>query len=327
MDEFALINRFFTSLGRHSHGSQADTVIQGIGDDCAVLSVPSGQSLVVSIDTLVEGTHFVAGTDPAQLAWRLLGASVSDLAAMGAEPAWVTLALTLPAADESWLKPFSAALGEGLAYYGINLVGGDTTRGPLSLSAQVHGFVPHGAALLRSGARAGDLVCVSGTLGDSRGGLECILNADIAANDYLLDRFYRPTARVSLGQHMRRYATAAADISDGLLADLQHILTASCVGATVNPDLLPISTQLAAHFDNETAKRWALSGGEDFELCLTIAPECWQVLCEKAPSLAAQLTSIGVVDAELGLRLQTAEGTVSAAAVGFNHFANETRNS
>ena len=192
LGEFELIRRYF------AEASTDASVALGIGDDCALLIPEPGEAMAVSIDTLVEGTHFLPGTPPEHLATRLLGASVSDLAAMGARPAWFTLALTLPDATEEWLEPFAISLINTAKQMNIRLVGGDTTRGPLCLSAQVHGFVPVDKALKRQGAQVGDLICVTGTLGDSRGGLETLLKHDAESDQvrYLQQRFYAPTPRL-----------------------------------------------------------------------------------------------------------------------------------
>ncbi len=312
MGEFELIRRFF------SRQSADPSVVLGVGDDCAVLQPPDGQQLVVSIDTLVEGIHFLPATKPDLIARRLLGAAVSDLAAMGAQPAWLTLALTLPTADSDWLSAFSEALFDACQQWGLSLVGGDTTRGHLTLSAQVHGFVPAGQALLRRGACPGDLVLVSGTLGDSRAGLETLLkqrplDADVIE---LQQRFYAPAPRLALGQNLRNFATSCIDISDGLLADLGHILQASQCGAEINCDQLPLSASLKNCFDAETCRNWALTGGEDFELCFTL-PE------SKLSQLSAVLdiTPIGRITAEAGIKLFEQGKPVSLNSNGYDHFS------
>ena len=334
MDEFALIRQYFQSLQRDS---SMCGVSVGIGDDCAVLNVAPDQQLVVSIDTLVEGTHFLPDTPAEQLAWRLLGASVSDLAAMGATPAWLTLALTLPHADESWVSSFSAALSDATQEYKIQLVGGDTTRGPLTLTAQVHGFVQTGCALLRSGAKSGDLVCVTGTLGDSRAGLESLLNDShlksapathvspnhipLAENiEYLRQRFYRPLPRISTGKLIVPFASSCIDISDGLLGDLNHILEHSRVGAQINPAALPLSIALQASTDAETAQKWALTGGEDFELCFTVPAEQWVNLQAQLQHHDVPVTAIGAICDKPGLQLFQAGEWCSVEANGYKHF-------
>ncbi|MBA4503368.1 thiamine-phosphate kinase [Marinobacterium sp. 3-1745] len=304
-------------------GQQGQGVVTGIGDDCAVLQVPSGQQLVVSIDTLVEGTHFLPGTAPRHVACRLLGAAVSDLAAAAATPAWLTLALTLPRSDPDWLEPFAAALAERATELGIRLVGGDTTRGEtLTLSAQVHGFVPSGEALLRRGAQAGDRILVSGTLGDSRAGLETLLRPPAPHADvhYLQQRFYRPEPRLALARQLRPHVRAGLDISDGLLADLGHLLEASGLGADLWQDRVPRSAVLQRFYPRD-ALVWALSGGEDFELCLSVAAEEVPACLKVAERLGVLLTDIGCVTAAPGLRVLDAAGQVrTGLASGYDHF-------
>lgn len=306
---------------------QGAGVITGIGDDCAVLQVPAGQQLVVSIDTLVEGTHFLPDTPPAEVANRLLGAAVSDLAAAAATPAWLTLALTLPEADPHWLEPFAAALAQRADELGISLVGGDTTRGAtLTLSAQVHGLVAEGQALLRSGAQVGDRILVSGTLGDSRGGLETLLQP-LPVDDrvqYLQQRFYRPEPRIELARRLRPHVHAGLDISDGLLADLNHLLEASGVGAEIERDRVPCSDALRQTYPQQ-AVDWALSGGEDFELCLSVAAEQAGACIAAAQTLGIGLTEVGRMTAERGLRVLDAEGRVIEGLVqGYDHFKEST---
>ncbi|MBY4675545.1 thiamine-phosphate kinase [Marinobacterium arenosum] len=312
MGEFELIRRYF------ARQPAVDSVALGIGDDCALLQLPIGRQLAVSIDTLVEGTHFLAGSDPARLAERLLGAAVSDLAGMAAEPLWFTLALTLPEADPAWLEPFARRLSERAADFGIVLVGGDTTRGHRTMSVQVHGAVEPGRALTRRGAQPGDLVCVTGTLGDSRGGLQTLLDQSAASGDvdWLRQRFYCPEPRLAVGHRIGGIATAGLDISDGLLADLGHLLEDG-LGAEIELDGLPLSAALVARFGREQARQWALSGGEDFELCFTL-PEAQRSLLA---SLSDQVTVVGRIEAESGLRLRHPDGRLeSVAAAGFDHF-------
>lgn len=329
MDEFALIRQYFQPLQRD--GLRCGVSV-GIGDDCAVLNVPPGQQLVVSIDTLVEGTHFLPDTPAEQLAWRLLGACISDLAAMGASPAWLTLALTLPHVDESWISAFSAALSNATQQYDIQLVGGDTTRGPLTLTAQVHGFVKAECALLRSGAKPGDLICVTGTLGDSRAGLESLLSYSSAHNaslnhspsdenlEYLRQRFYRPSPRISTGKLISPFASACIDISDGLLGDLNHILEQSGVGAQINPTALPLSAALQAFADSDTAQKWALTGGEDFELCFTVPPQHWTDLQGQLQHHDVPVATIGAICDKQGIQLFRAGAWHTVDASGYTHF-------
>lgn len=317
MNEFALIRRYFSTITEPGDG-----VVLGIGDDCAQLRLPAGHDLVVSIDTLVEGTHFLPGSDPALIASRLLGAAASDLAAMGAEPAWFTLALTLPRADKAWLAPFAAQLARSAREFGLRLVGGDTTRGPLTLSAQVHGFVPEGRGLHRRGASVGDRICVTGTLGDSRGGLECQLNPEQGVDDALMARFFVPQPRLATGRLIADHASACIDISDGLLADLGHILECSEVGARVERQRLPLSDALIERAGREQALDWALSGGEDFELCFTVPESRWAALEQALVGHAVPVTCIGeILPAEQGLQLDDNGQLRPIGASGYDHFA------
>lgn len=318
MGEFELIRRYFESAVAAN-----GTVALGIGDDCALLRAPmDGSLLAVSIDTLVEGVHFLPGTDPAQLAQRLLGAAVSDLAAMAATPAWFTLALTLPQADPQWLEPFATALAARAAELGIALVGGDTTHGPLTLTVQVHGWVQPETALRRDRAQVGDCVLVSGTLGDSRGGLQTLLDHDDSNDgvDWLRQRFYRPEPRVELAQALASGLHAGIDISDGLLADLGHILEQSGVGARIDLEQLPLSNALVEYAGLEQAQHWALNGGEDFELCLTAAPDQLPRLEQLAAEQGVRLSCIGWIDAEPGLNLYSQGEPLAVPAAGYDHF-------
>ncbi|WP_210395925.1 thiamine-phosphate kinase [Motiliproteus sediminis] len=311
LSEFALIERYLQSLSTGAEG-----VALGIGDDCALLEIPAGQQLALSVDTLVEGVHFPATISPADLACRALNACVSDLAAMGAEPRWLTLALTLPEANEPWLAAFAAALGEGLKGFGMALVGGDTTRGALSLTLQVHGLVPAAQALRRDGARPGDGVYVTGTLGDAMAGLDQLQQRQ-APNSALLGRFFRPCARVQAGLRLRGRASAAVDISDGLAADLGHVLGRSGVGATLWLDQLPLSEPMRDNYTAEQAQRFALGGGEDFELCFTLPPAGETELGD----LGVSWTRIGTIDAEPGLRGRDAAGRIAVLPQhGYQHF-------
>lgn len=265
--EFSLISRYFSHLGR---GAAVDL---GVGDDCAILRLDATERLATSVDTMLEGVHFPAGTLPGHIAFRAVSAAASDLAAMGARPLGMTVALTLPAADEHWLDAFSHGLAEAVSEYQLPLVGGDTTRGSLSISVQVMGALPADRALLRAGAVAGDDLYVSGTLGDAAGALAILRGqwqpAPVHAQ-YLLDRFNRPRARLELGLQLLGRATSAIDISDGLLADAAHVATASGVRLVIDADRVPLSSALQSHGCRDTMLNWALTGGDDYELCFTL---------------------------------------------------------
>jgi thiamine-monophosphate kinase len=323
LTEFELIARYFSDLGcQPSHSSL--TVDLGVGDDCALLSLSSNQQLALSLDTLVEGIHFPENAAPYLIAQRALSAAVSDLAAMGATPAVFTLALTLPRIDENWLEQFSQGLAECAAQYQIRLIGGDTTRGALSISIQVHGTLATGRMLKRSGAEVGDLVFVSGTLGDAAAALAVIegrLKVDDQQSKYFMQRFYQPTARIMLGQSLVGVASAAIDVSDGLLADLAHITSASQLGAEVYASQLPVSPELQAVTDGESANRYALIGGDDYELCFTVAPQHREQIKEFAELFDLPLTEVGRITAGQGVSCLAANGeTINFSQKGYQHF-------
>ncbi|WLI78783.1 thiamine-phosphate kinase [Kosakonia sp. H02] len=319
--EFSLIARYFDRV----RNARRD-VETGIGDDCALLNVPEKQTLAISVDTLVAGNHFLPDIDPADLAYKALASNLSDLAAMGADPAWLTLALTLPEADETWLQTFSDSLFEQISYYDMQLIGGDTTRGPLSMTIGIHGYVPAGRAMKRSGARPGDWIYVTGTPGDSAAGL-AILQNRLTVNDtehaeYLLKRHLRPTPRVLHGQALRNLATSAIDLSDGLISDLAHVLNASGCGARIDLDALPFSDAVLRHVEPEQALRWALSGGEDYELCFTVPELNRGALDVAIGHLGAPFTCIGQISADVeGLHFTRAGKAVTLDWKGHDHFA------
>ena len=319
LSEFDLIHRYFASLSP----VRAD-VLLGVGDDCALLAPPPGQALAVSIDTLVEGRHFAPGADPEALGHKCLAVNLSDLAAMGAEPAWATLALTLPRADEAWLDAFARGLGALARQWGVALVGGDTTRGPLSITLQVHGFVPAAQALRRGGARPGDLVYVTGSLGDA--GLALLVRQGLyAAPDdvpYLFGRLDRPEPRLSVGAALRGLASSAIDVSDGLAADLGHVCTASGVGATLYLDRLPCSRGVRTYVDETGDWHLPLSAGDDYELCLTVPPARQGEVETLGGEWSCELTWVGVIERARGVRLLAPDGAgVAIGAPGFDHFA------
>ncbi len=267
MNEFEVINRFFRSQ------ATVEGVVCGVGDDATVLQLPPDSQLVVSVDTLVADVHFPAEADAELIAERALRVSLSDLAAMGAKPLWFTLALTLPEANEAWLTRFSEGLFRAAKRYGCNLVGGDTTKGPLTVSIQVMGAVANGNAILRSGARDGDTVYVTGCLGDGAAALALIkkqITVDEPAKQYLLDRFYRPEARFNEAFKIAGLASAAIDISDGLVNDLAHICESSGAGAVIDIEKLPLFDGIRAACELRQRENWALAGGDDYELCFTV---------------------------------------------------------
>jgi len=319
--EFSLIARYFDRVR-----STRRDVETGIGDDCALLSMAEKQLLAISTDTLVSGIHFLPDIDPRDLGYKALAVNLSDLAAMGADPAWLTLAITLPDIDEPWLEAFSDSLFEQLDYYDMQLIGGDTTRGPLSMTLGIHGLVPAGRALKRSGARAGDWIYVTGTPGDSAAGLAILQDrlavADAQQADYLLKRHLRPKPRVLHGQALRDRASSAIDLSDGLISDLGHILKASDCGARIMLDSLPYSDAMRDNVDAGQALNWALAGGEDYELCFTVPELNRGALDVAIGNLGVPFTCIGqVVPASEGLQFFEEGRPVTLDLKGYDHFA------
>ncbi len=315
LGEFEAIERYFSGDRFAYPGSPG--VVLGVGDDCAILRPPPGEELLVSIDTLVAGVHFPRELDPAHIAYRALAVNLSDLAAMGARPLWFTLALTLPATEEHWLAAFAGALATLAQRFGIALVGGDTTSGPLSITIQVHGAAAAGSALRRSGARPGDEVWVSGAPGLAALGLRHVLAGScgtVAARTFL-----RPEPRIALGNALRGVASAAIDVSDGLLADAAHIGERSRVALVLDPRQLPLAPELAALADRDDALSLALGGGDDYELCFTAAPGRAPAIEAIAAELGVACTRIGCVEAGEGARCA---GFVPRRA-GYRHFADD----
>jgi len=317
MGEFDLIARYFKRPATRSP--------LGVGDDCALLAPAAGMQLAVSSDMLVEGRHFLSTVDPARLGHKALAVNLSDLAACGAKPLAFTLALALPGVDEPWLEGFSRGLFALADMHGCELVGGDTTRGPLNICITVFGEVPAGAALLRSGARAGDDIWVSGTPGEARLALE-VFRGTIAlpsdAFDTARRRMEQPTPRVALGQALRGIATSAVDVSDGLIGDLGHILASSGVGATLDADaataLISVDT---GNLGEELRRTCALSGGDDYELVFTAPASARNAVGQAGMDSSTRVTRIGRIEADAGLRIVDSAGApVSQRFGSFDHF-------
>lgn len=271
MKEFDLINRYFAS-----GGYQRKDVLVGIGDDCAVTTVPENQCLAVTTDTLVSGVHFLPEAPAKSVAYKAVAVNLSDLAAMGAEPAWISLSLSLPEVNDKWLDDFTNGLYELTQFYSVQLIGGDTVKGPLSLTITANGFVPPASQLCRHTAKPGDWVYVTGTLGDAGAGLDILttqLEVEGEAKEYLLNRHLYPTPRVAAGTALRRVASSCIDVSDGFVADLSHILTASQCGATIHADRLPLSRGLIHAVEQPQALQYALTAGDDYELIFTVGEE------------------------------------------------------
>ncbi|MEN4949039.1 thiamine-phosphate kinase [Pseudomonas proteolytica] len=317
MGEFELIRTYFAAAPCAQGG---EGIALGIGDDCALLAVPHGEQLAISTDTLVAGVHFADPCDPFLLGQRSLAVAVSDLAAMGACPLAFTLALTTPTVAADWLQRYAQGLNAMAQRCGVGLVGGDTTRGPLSLTVTVFGRVPAGLALTRSGAQPGDLLCVGGDLGNAAGALPLVLGQRSAAAQIaepLLGHYWSPQPQLALGMALRGKATSALDISDGLLADCGHIAKASAVSLVIERQRLPLSAALLAFLGDEQARSAALSGGDDYVLAFTLPPtELGPLLAEGWP-----VHVVGRVEAGAGVRLLDAGGhDITPAVRGYQHF-------
>ena len=324
LGEFELIERFFGKRAalRARHG-----VVLGIGDDAALLDLPRDSELVAAVDTLVAGRHFPHHTDPHSIGYRALAVNLSDMAAMGATPAWATLALTLPRVDEDWLRRFADGFLELAEASDVALVGGDTTGGPLNVSVQILGHVPRGAALRRSGARAGDLLLVSGTLGDAGAGLALLVDPSKNATEHgneLLRRFEYPTPRVQLGLGARGLASAAMDLSDGLVGDLPKMARASGVAAHVKVELLPLSPAMRATAHAVQARDWALAAGDDYELLLAVPRQRCEELKAAAHRLNLMLTIIGEMRAGSGVTYSLNGNEFVPSVSGYDHFGRGT---
>ena len=314
LGEFDLIQRFFTR-----DGARGD-VLLGVGDDAALLAVPPGRVLVAAIDTLVEGRHFLPDAPPDSVGHQALAVNLSDLAAMGAEPAWALLSLSLPDADPAWLGPFAAGLYALAARHGVALVGGDTVRGPRVVTITALGFVEPGRALRRSGAQPGDLLYVSGWPGEAAAGLEALQRGTAAPEDPLVRRYRYAEPRVELGRSLRGRASAAMDVSDGLLGDLGKLCTSSGVGAVLDLERLPVSAELARRHAAADCERLVLSGGDDYELLFTL-PEAFAVEAEAISSPALPLHRIGRIEAGRSVRCRREGRPVTVAGGGYDHFA------
>jgi thiamine-monophosphate kinase len=326
LTEFELIDRFF----RRAENSAGNTrgIVLGIGDDAALLTPTPGNQLAASVDMLVAGRHFFADVDPEALGHKTLAVNLSDMAAMGATPRWVLLAGALPDADPRWLDGFARGFFALAAAHGVDLVGGDTTRGPLNLCVTILGEVPAGKALLRGGARGGDSIWVSGALGDASLALAhhagtLVLTTDEAAA--CQSALLRPAPRVALGIALRGLASAAIDVSDGLVGDLGHVLEASKVGAVLELAAIPRSKALdrqLASSAHDIALQCLLAGGDDYELCFTVAPSHDPRIAALAAKLGLRLHRVGTIVAEPGLIVRDSSGLpLAPLPLAYNHFA------
>lgn len=321
--EFELIRRFFAQ--RRPAQTAQSGVILGIGDDAALLALPPDSELVAAVDTLVAGRHFPAHTDARSIGHRALAVNLSDIAAMGATPAWATLALTLPNVNVGWLERFSAGFFELADANAVALVGGDTTRGPLTVSVQILGHVPRGTALRRGGARAGDLLAVTGTLGDAGAGLKFATTPSEETSRpaalQLIRRFDYPAPRVQFGLAARGIATAAMDLSDGLVGDLPKLADASGIAVHVAVERLPLSAAMRAAVPPAKARDWALAAGDDYELLLAVPPLRYADLDAAADRLNLTLTVIGEFLPGRGVTWSLNGETFTPGAPGWDHFA------
>ncbi len=325
MGEFDLIRQYFM---RPVAAASADHLVLGIGDDAAVLRLPPNTELVVAVDTLVEGRHFPVNTSARAIGYRALAVNLSDMAAMGATPAWATLALTLPQIEPLWLQQFSDGFHDLATRSGVTLVGGDTTRGTLTISVQIMGYVPQGAAIRRGGASCGDLLAVTGTLGDAGAGLALVQRAvavgpaaeDSTAVNELIKRFLYPTPRVAFGQKISALASAAMDVSDGLVGDLPKMAAASSLCAQVEIDRLPLSDALLGQCPPDEARDFALAGGDDYELLIALPRSNFTAMAALAANLNMRFSVIGEFMIGSGVNWLRQGKPYHPAVVGYDHF-------
>lgn len=319
MSEFNLINHFFKDLTAHR-----DDVFLGVGDDCAIMSIPDGQHLATSTDTLISGVHFPVQTAAEDIAYKALAVNLSDLAAMGAKPAWVSLALTLVEQDDDWLAAFSKSFAQLAEQYNVQLIGGDMTRGNLSMTIQISGFVEADKCLRRDQAKPGDLIYVSGCLGDAGLGLQSVLNQieSVDSLNVCIDRLNRPAPRVELGLALKDICRCAIDISDGLLPDLQHILDASDCAAEIHLLDLPLSSELKTYYGDKVDWQQIVSSGDDYELCFTVDASQQSSLDALSKKLDLKLSCIGKIKQGKGLVFVDAKGEAfNIETSGYNHFS------
>jgi thiamine-monophosphate kinase len=313
MDEFGLIKRFFSSLS-----IKRSDVLLGIGDDAALLIPPKGMALAVSTDSLVCGQHFLKEWDPSIIGYKALACNLSDMAAMGAVPAWVSLALTLPDIDEAWLKGFSTGFDTLLKRYSLALIGGDVTKGPLQITVTIQGFVKPQKTLRRDGAKVGDLIYVTGQLGEPAYALTQMGRLDYSSAAF--QKLFYPSPRIEHGLILADFANSAIDISDGLAADLTHILNQSQKGAALSLEKIPRA--LTDKVDKEAAYRYALTGGDEYELCFTVSPSKAEKMEAKLTQAALDYHQIGVVTPERSFIVEKEDGTQFelGSQLGFQHF-------
>jgi len=323
MNEFEIIEKYLALKAKNRKD-----VIQGVGDDCALLKVPRGQRLAVSMDTLIAGVHFLPDCPADDIAHKAIAVNLSDLAAAGAEPAWITLSLSMPELDKDWLAKFHQGLKRMVDYFGVQIIGGDTCRGPLSITIQAHGFVPQQVFCRRNTAKAGELICVTGDLGDAALGLLVAQNNMTAPSkgikDYLLKRYQTPYPRLAAGIALRNRATAGIDISDGLLADINHISQASQVGVLLRWERIPLSNQAKAVADKDLLMKSALAGGDDYELCFTVKEDELEATQKALEMVGSPCIPIGRMTGKPGVRMMDEDDEVDLSQfnqLGFQHFS------
>jgi len=312
--EFSIIDEFFKLDAAYGRSPVID-----IGDDCAVLDVPAGYQLAVSTDTLVEGVHFLPNSNPEYLGHKILAVNLSDLAAMGASPAWVSLAITLPSVDRAWLAAFTKGFFALASRYSLRLIGGDTTRGPLSITVNIMGLLPKNQRLTRAGAKVGDDIYVSGSFGNAGLGLLKAKLPQADVKDVDVAAYLRPEPCIELGEALLPIATSCIDISDGLSADLNHILLASKVGAVIQHATVPFTQSVLNHVQQIGDAFWPYSTGDDYELCFTVPPDL--DLSAIGMKIPGQITKIGVVEKGSELKVSQANGELQVLNKGYEHFS------
>ena len=322
MSEFDLINQFFKTTN-----VKREDVLLGIGDDCAILSPPVGKQLAVSTDTLISGVHFPEMTTARDVGYKSLAVNLSDLAAMGAEPAWVSLAISLPEENLHWLESFMQGFNELAEKFNVALIGGDTTQGPLSITVNVTGFIEIDKCLKRSNANIGDSIFVTGTIGDAHVGLKAVLNKNSSEQavydshiDYCIKRLNRPQPQVKAGQLLAEYSVAAIDVSDGVMADLQHICEASGVGAIINIDRLPVSEALMKFYKNKPEWKDIITAGDDYELCFTCPQSQVSEIQKTLKSYHVSMSCIGEITVETGIKCFDNNQLLNINHSGYQHF-------
>jgi thiamine-monophosphate kinase len=305
--EFELIKNYFQDL------TDEDTSVKcGIGDDAAIIKIPQDKEVVLSMDTLLEGTHFSVDTSPSDIAYKALAANLSDMAAMGAVPKWVLLSISLPESDEVWIKEFASGFLNLAKQHSVSLIGGDMSRGPLSITIQIQGLLTADTALKRDGALKDDLIYVTGTLGDAGVGLDIIQGKQSIGNEYklfFLNSLNRPDVSVEAGLRIREIANSAIDVSDGLIADLGHILDASHVGAEIEVKNIQLSEAMQQCVDETTAWNYALTSGDDYKLCFTASADQHELILSTLKEINIPVSCIGKIKEEDGLQLKLPDGT------------------